>query len=82
VSFRTQTLIGLLTALDRRTNATDEDVDGSNVIKDTFYPVSERLTTSDTVEVAYFTPTTFVWGDGGVTTNANWAWGYGGVWQS
>jgi hypothetical protein len=81
VSFRTQTLIGLLTALDRRTNATDEDVDGSNVIKDTFYPVSERLALSDEVSVVYTTATTFRWGDGGANPS-NFVYGYGGAWSS
>jgi hypothetical protein len=82
VGFRNQALITLLQTLDRRTNSTDEGVDSSNIIQDTFVPIAERLPASDTVEVEYFVPSTFVWGDGGVTTNANWAWGYGGVWKS
>jgi hypothetical protein len=70
MGFRSQTLINLLTNLDRRTNTTDEDLDSGNVVQDQFVPVSERLATSDTVTVEYFTPSVAVWGNGTLTASS------------
>lgn len=65
---RSDVLVRLFEVLDRRTNYVEEIYD-ENTIHDTFYPMSERLTLVEEVEVL---TSASIWGIG--------RWGFGMRW--
>lgn len=77
-NYRSDMLARLIQTLDRRSNQEEAFFD-ENTIRDVFFPISERVDVSDTVEILTFTGP-FVWGDGSTVTS-NWLWSMGGRWS-
>jgi hypothetical protein len=73
-------LLRLLQDLDKKSN-TDDDQAGldENTAIDSFVPISDQATFSDTIATSLYTPSTFVWSDGIIA--ANWTWSLGGRWS-
>lgn len=64
-NYRSDQLVQLIKMLDRRTNTEDDEMAlDENTIVDLFFPISDRLSLIDVVQIAYFDPSLFVWGDG------------------
>lgn len=79
---RADQLLRLLQTLDRRTQTEDDaQAMSENTIQDLFFPISEKLSLADIVEVATYTPSTFCWGDGSAVS-AGWDWNGGGKWNA
>lgn len=84
-NYRADQLVQVIKTLDTRTNQNEDEIladeeGNTNIITEMFYPLSEKLTLTDTVEISYYDPTTFCWGDG-LTIEPNWDWNGGGQWS-
>lgn len=81
-TYRSDQFINLLRSMDARKNDEEDQLAmDENTIQDLFFPVSEKLTLTDAVTVAYYDPSTFVWGNGS-TISAGWDWNGGAKWNA